>query len=1140
MHSRILASILALFAAAAQAERIHYVTLDLVKKTDPFELTLTEGAYETVRAVILKNGSPYTGASSTSWTGILYYAATDEDAVGMVVTNTGAGAAYFEWDLEPKHSNTAGVYFAQFVFRGPSGRTEEWTRGVLTMQGGGATGAVTIWDPNYTAVYNRTEIDALLASMETPAMREDIDALELEVDGILASVPDYDAAFAWGDHAAEGYLTAETDPDFTASAAAAITSGNIDDWNWAMQWVYYYLEVDAGIPTGPTRQRIVTNALALASNRIDRIEPRTNTWNTIEGIPDRVTAVEAYGDRITAAEAAITAREDIFDVSLDYGLGGGVVRAVGAEPTGDPALGDVVIDAVGTKLSGGNPVLPYDSVDAPNGWTFDWFGRTMLGDWHLWGDLNLHGHAILGISTDTMYFEDGGSLGSADLAAFKAATQDIQRVQADTNTWNAAAALVATALQPASTGGLPEAIADLNSYTGRVAGVEAYTGRVAEAEADVAVLQTGKVGLVAFNASNAVLQAAVDAAEAEAGLWPASSNAVMAAVALATSALQADATNGVPERLAAVEAYTGRVAAVENYTADVSQAAADIAVLQTGKVNNATLYATNAALAANIATAAATAAIWPAVSNAIATAAEQGADAFSWGNHAAAGYLTGQTDTFDRVQVADENVLGSNLTTNPTITGSAAGWALANASYAANRIYCPIGQTASISPSNALAIAACRFYQVALYRYTSDSGETITISLGGAVATFQEGASGDISTLLYTASDANLEIEVTPTEDSAYIDNIYVREVTAGDLYAAGTIGAAAFQVGGTNLQQYAGRIATQAVQGAEARLAVLETGTVAQAAWQASNAVLQAQIDIQATGKVDNASWQGSNAVLQAQIDGIGTGEVTVVAWQASNAVLQAQLNVAATGKWDTATGLSTAAVLQAQLDVQATGKVSQAEWQGSNAVLQAQLDVQSTGMVAQAAWQSSNAVLQAQLDVQGTGMVAQAAWQGSNAVLQAQIDAAATNHVTQSDWQGSNAVLQAQINAAAASPLTRYQVYATADKEMYVLATATGITATVVGTGITLTIPSGVCLVSARIRWPGTDGTTITLDLGTTDMANSSLADRWGCNCAVYREDTGALITTASAKLVTATHDQIQIQGLHDTQVNHIKLAF
>lgn len=65
---------------------------------------------------------------------------------------------------------------------------------------------------------------------------------KLEVSGVITATggtsTNWNTAYGWGDHAAVGYLTSftETDPVFSASAAAGITSTNISNWNTAYGW----------------------------------------------------------------------------------------------------------------------------------------------------------------------------------------------------------------------------------------------------------------------------------------------------------------------------------------------------------------------------------------------------------------------------------------------------------------------------------------------------------------------------------------------------------------------------------------------------------------------------------------------------------------------------------------------------------------------------------------------------------------------------------------------------------------------------------------------------------------------------------------------------------------------------------------
>jgi hypothetical protein len=82
----------------------------------------------------------------------------------------------------------------------------------------------------------------------------------------------------------------------------------------------------------------------------------------------------------------------------------------------------------------------------------------------------------------------------------------------------------------------------------------------------------------------------------------------------------------------------------------------------------------------------------------------------------------------------------------------------------------------------------------------------------------------------------------------------------------------------------------------------------------------------------------------------------------------------------------------------------------------------------------------------------------------------------------------------------------------------------------------------MSARLRIPNaaTSGGQFTIDTGTNDMTNTSLANRWGANPYVYREDTGSYkVTTATLDL--ANHSRFSINGLSDSGVTyHVILNF
>ena len=171
-------------------------------------------------------------------------------------------------------------------------------------------------------------------------------------------------------------------------------------------------------------------------------------------------------------------------------------------------------------------------------------------------------------------------------------------------------------------------------------------------------------------------------------------------------------------------------------------------------------------------------------------------------------------------------------------------------------------------------------------------------------------------------------------------------------------------------------------------------------------------------------------------------------------------------------------------------------------------------------------------------TGYVGTNDWATTNLVLQAQLDIMSTGKTDLADAVLTNAAFESRINSLETNaPMQRYSALAS---NVHVLASSTGVTAAVVGTVVSLTIPADVTVESAVVRWDGGDGNSFSLDMGTADMANSSLYDRWGVLFQAYREDTGGLIAGASAKLDTTNHDRVIVQGLPTTTTSHCRFGF
>jgi len=113
------------------------------------------------------------------------------------------------------------------------------------------------------------------------------------------------------------------------------------------------------------------------------------------------------------------------------------------------------------------------------------------------------------------------------------------------------------------------------------------------------------------------------------------------------------------------------------------------------------------------------------------------------------------------------------------------------------------------------------------------------------------------------------------------------------------------------------------------------------------------------------------------------------------------------------------------------------------------------------------------------------------------------------------------------------RYQANGDAGAEVEVTATSTNVTAVwdTVNKKLTMTIPAGVNLISLRVRVPYTTHTASgnwSLILGTTDMGNTSFANRWGALFLANREDTGAQVNTANCKYDISNHDTLLVVGM------------
>ena len=120
-------------------------------------------------------------------------------------------------------------------------------------------------------------------------------------------------------------------------------------------------------------------------------------------------------------------------------------------------------------------------------------------------------------------------------------------------------------------------------------------------------------------------------------------------------------------------------------------------------------------------------------------------------------------------------------------------------------------------------------------------------------------------------------------------------------------------------------------------------------------------------------------------------------------------------------------------------------------------------------------------------------------------------------------------------------YEVVSTAGKKATIMATGEGITATVVGTAITLAIPVGVRPVSLRGNWPAEATGKITVGVGTNVWTFADVANIPACAATVYRTDGDPWVRLSNgAAQPYSSKTEIDIVGLSTVYANAYRLDF
>lgn len=143
-----------------------------------------------------------------------------------------------------------------------------------------------------------------------------------------------------------------------------------------------------------------------------------------------------------------------------------------------------------------------------------------------------------------------------------------------------------------------------------------------------------------------------------------------------------------------------------------------------------------------------------------------------------------------------------------------------------------------------------------------------------------------------------------------------------------------------------------------------------------------------------------------------------------------------------------------------------------------------------------------------------------------------AATSHT-----QAQNTITKLTDTLSAKS-IHRYTAYSSGSNNVEVLSMGTGITASIANTNeLTFTIPSGVKLISSKIRVSGLSSLVIVVS---GDMVNDSAANRWMPAILAWREDTGNQLTGISSRMNMADFTKSIINGLISTTICQIRIVY
>ena len=121
----------------------------------------------------------------------------------------------------------------------------------------------------------------------------------------------------------------------------------------------------------------------------------------------------------------------------------------------------------------------------------------------------------------------------------------------------------------------------------------------------------------------------------------------------------------------------------------------------------------------------------------------------------------------------------------------------------------------------------------------------------------------------------------------------------------------------------------------------------------------------------------------------------------------------------------------------------------------------------------------------------------------------------------------------------LYRYAAYESGNNIIEVLATTKEVTASLANSNeFTFSIPDGTKMLSAKIRVENLSS--VVCIIGTGDMANDSMKDRWMPTVSGWREDTGQQLMGMTTLMDLSNYSKFTVNGLINTTRCQIRIGF